>query len=783
LVAGFIQETVAFDIGAPLRISVTLPEMMPCVVCAIAGSVQNKQSHFPAARIAPNDTRIFFDGEMLQLTGRGVHVAAACLYLAVFAAQVFPQEQPVAVVLAGSGGSFLRSKAETSLNLYPGEVLFDGDSFRAQQGSVTVLHCPSGQVVDLPIGSVASVTRKQLKVSPRLASPARSVPVCRLPEMERTPRAESYHLGASLFAGESRPTAGPLVEPPRNEGEAIELLARLTRAQQEKRVVEAQAICDALLRYWADAAWLKPRLFVQGQGVAALSQPLSQGGPRTFAVVVGVSNYARLPADKQLRFAHRDALDFSEFLKSGRGGSLAPDVNLKVLVDRNATVAAVRNALNTVLKDKAGPNDTAILFVACHGASDNTGAYLMLYDTDPQNLAQTALSMEELRQLVAGQLARVKLVVAYVDACRSGRIAVIHKSLKGIERPDGILFGFTASEASESSYERADLGGGHGVFSWFLDQALNGEAKGNRGQTVTVDNVIQYVREKVREATGGRQNPDTFGTFDRQTMLADLRLPGPTPTLLASAASGPARARGLDEHERRVDLENRGQSVIVRYLDGEQNPVPRADFVDAAEAFAAARRQAPESVWLEAREDFCKGRVAVFDKQYESAIDLLERAIRLDPAGAVAYNALGIAYLERADNGRALAAFDDAISRAPQWAYAWHNRALAQTQTGDYSAAIRSYQHAIALAPTYLYLPYNLGVLYQTLNRRREAAAQYLKASSLDPNRAEPYNALGTLRAAEGKTAEAQRLFRKALQLNPGFQAAQHNLDELLAVH
>ena len=190
----------------------------------------------------------------------------------------------------------------------------------------------------------------------------------------------------------------------------------------------------------------------------------------------------------------------------------------------------------------------------------------------------------------------------------------------------------------------------------------------------------------------------------------------------------------------------------------------------------AATRLTPESLYLEGRKDFFRGRALLFTKNYPAAADLLEQSVRIDPGAAYGYNALGISYLEQADFRKAIPAFRDAAHRAPLWSYPLHNLALAYVESGDYRGAIRSYQQAMKITPQYSYLPYNLGLVYQRTNRRKEAEQSYRLAMSLAPDSAEPLNALGSLKSQEGKTAEAEKLYRDALAKNANLLAARHNL-------
>jgi tetratricopeptide (TPR) repeat protein len=237
-------------------------------------------------------------------------------------------------------------------------------------------------------------------------------------------------------------------------------------------------------------------------------------------------------------------------------------------------------------------------------------------------------------------------------------------------------------------------------------------------------------------------------------------------------------------NELRVALEDRAQEILLRYLTGDEIPQKQDDFALGAKYMDAARTLNQGSLFLEARQDFFRGRALLFDKtqpSYASAANLLEQAVRIDPNTAYSFNALGIAYLEQAQFDKALPAFRDAAKRAQHWSYPLHNAALASVEIGDYKSAIKYYQQAIKLTPQYSYLPYNLGLVYQRLNRTKDADSAYRAALKLAPNSAEPYNALGTLKAAQGKRAEAEQFYKDALTRNPKLYSARHNLALLLS--
>src|SRR5262249_32827719 len=108
---------------------------------------------------------------------------------------------------------------------------------------------------------------------------------------------------------------------------------------------------------------------------------------------------------------------------------------------------------------------------------------------------------------------------------------------------EGDLFGLLASRPKELSMEGPQFGGGHGSFSYFVMKGMEGAADSNRDGTVDADELIRYVTTQVPAATGNKQHPREFGTYDNAMRLSDLGKPGidlarRQVIYLASAGSG-----------------------------------------------------------------------------------------------------------------------------------------------------------------------------------------------------------------------------------------------------
>jgi tetratricopeptide (TPR) repeat protein len=594
-----------------------------------------------------------------------------------------------------------------------------------------------------------------------------------------------------------------------------------------------------------DAVWFKGKIFELSESLAdataAATAAATTAGGQAYALLIGVSKYQRLPEDQWLHFAASDATLFEKHVLSPRGGALPPE-NVVTLTDEKATTAALRNAFQTFLKGRATKKDTVLILIAGHGTVEtpgSKGAYILTHDSDPQDLAGTAMPMAEVQKLVDQELAKVGRVAVFVDVCRSGNIGSIKNTtvnavVEKLGEAEGEIMGIMASRPKELSFEGDQWGGGHGVFSYFLLKALEGAADKNNDGRVDVNELINYVQAEVPKATNDKQHPREFGNMDNAVTLSDITKPGipitrmhypilyvsggepaylaqaqPLPSTLApligrfddalekgrllpnsqdSAFAALTDLKGrlspeqyrTQENRLRVALEDRGQQVILRYLTGDQIPQTQKDFQEGGAYYQAAKLLTPESLFLEGQESFMRGRSLLFARDYGQAAGLLEDAVRIDPGGAHAYNALGITYLEQADYTRAIPAFRDASRRAPHWTYPLHNLALCYMETGDSALAIRTYQQAIRLTPQYSYLPYNLGLVYQRVNRRKDAEASYRRAIKISPALADAYNALGSLKASMGNRREAERLYKQSLETNPNLLPARHNLALLL---
>src|SRR5207244_1795285 len=98
-------------------------------------------------------------------------------------------------------------------------------------------------------------------------------------------------------------------------------------------------------------------------------------------------------------------------------------------------------------------------------------------DIDLHNIGATGYPMDELGSVMGGKI-RARSKILLTDACHSG--AITPEDTESLNHTLGelnkSLFSLTASRARERSFETPDLKGGHGVFTYYVVQGMEGAA-------------------------------------------------------------------------------------------------------------------------------------------------------------------------------------------------------------------------------------------------------------------------------------------------------------------
>lgn len=136
----------------------------------------------------------------------------------------------------------------------------------------------------------------------------------------------------------------------------------------------------------------------------------------SYALLIGIGNYRYL---NLLARTAADARDIGDVL-SAQG---IPTANLALLVDENASKAAISNQLDR-LAQSAAPEDAVVIFFSGHGAQVAgglaSGEYLCPVDARLDDPRGTMISSAEFT--AALQAIQARRLVVFLDACHAGGI-------------------------------------------------------------------------------------------------------------------------------------------------------------------------------------------------------------------------------------------------------------------------------------------------------------------------------------------------------------------------
>jgi hypothetical protein len=262
--------------------------------------------------------------------------------------------------------------------------------------------------------------------------------------------------------------------------------------------------------------------------------PVMEFRGRKFALIAGVSKF-RYPEGglTNLQYCDADATSIFRFLQTPAGGNFSTD-DMLLLTNGQVTLARLREALSSFVSH-AGPEDLLLIFLATHGSPDPYAPeklYFLVHDSHVDRMPETALAMQDF-QLLLQKNARVRRLVLLVDACHSAGLTGSQGEMtRGVAnnllnlyverllyREEGRAF-ISSCDVNESSREHARWGGGHGVFTHFLLEGMEGKADSNFDHLVTVGELFRFVRQKVRFETQFRQNPRVLAGTNESLALA-----------------------------------------------------------------------------------------------------------------------------------------------------------------------------------------------------------------------------------------------------------------------
>lgn len=247
----------------------------------------------------------------------------------------------------------------------------------------------------------------------------------------------------------------------------------------------------------------------------------------TYAIIIGISKYKSVTP---LEYADRDAQAFENFLLSGAGGKI-PAANIEAFLNDQATRTNVGDAISEIAR-KTRAGDRVYFFFAGHGDMEDLtqveNGLLLLYNSPNGNyfgMNDDVLEILELKRYLSPLSERGVEMIFIVDACHAGNLK---GGIQGIEQTASALaaswgkeYKILSCQPNQLSLEGSEWGGGRGLFSFELEEGMEGLADMNNDGIVSMYELQSYIQSNVAKYSEGKQIPLITGDLSKPFIKVD----------------------------------------------------------------------------------------------------------------------------------------------------------------------------------------------------------------------------------------------------------------------
>ncbi len=500
-------------------------------------------------------------------------------------------------------------------------------------------------------------------------------------------------------------------------------------------------------------------------------------GGNTYAIIIGISDYKLVP---DLQFAHRDARSFEDFLISEAGGSV-PRENIETFVNESATRNNVGDAISVIAR-KAKSGDRVWFFFAGHGDMEDLtqieNGLLLLHNSPHGNyfgMNDDVLEIIDLKRYLSPLSQRGVEMIFIVDACHSGNlnggVQGVQQTATALASSWGREYKILSCQPNQLSLESAEWGGGRGLFSLQLEEAVKGLADSDGNGKITMFELQGYIQANVAKYSEYKQIPFITGDLSKSffkvnpaTLAALKKEKEQSYPHLASAGFKGSEDKYLDS------LPSAGKKLFVSFTKNinEKKLVWPADS-NALYDFKLFRQQFPENPLVSSMR---RNLAAALNARFDSIVAPLLR-------GQTSYSTRDECYYAATEldsclhllgeqhymysNLKARKLYMEAMS------YTWGLRETDYTSGWQPSVkeALRLLELSALLEPNASYTHMALGQHYYYLYDYQKANQAFEKYLELRPYDEYAKNALAIMYTRLGQHDKAEVLLRNQLQKTP----------------
>ncbi|HEY3312829.1 MAG TPA: caspase family protein [Anaerolineales bacterium] len=364
-----------------------------------------------------------------------------------------------------------------------------------------------------------------------------------------------------------------------------------------------------------------------------------------YALIIGNTDYTD-PGLAQLAAPGKDAEDFARVLRDKEIGAF-DEVNVLL----NQPEYTVRESIDDFFNQKK-PDDLLVLYFSGHGVRDELGSlYLAVKNTNRNKLRATGIKSDYIREAMDQSRSRRQVLI--LDCCNSGAFAQGTKGATGVSIGTASAFegGYgriilTASDSTQFAWEGDKVIGetDNSLFTHYLVEGLEGAADSDGDGRITVDELYDYVYDKVKSATP-KQTPSKFSSKQqgeivlRQSMRLEDIKSVPLPAALFDSIENPfadIRLGAVQQLSKLLNGKNLGLALSAREaLEGIAKNDDSRQVSNAATQALESVRRAAEPVAPKESEVISPPAAQPLSPIQEPVRETARETAQLEPGGAI----------------------------------------------------------------------------------------------------------------------------------------------------
>lgn len=159
-------------------------------------------------------------------------------------------------------------------------------------------------------------------------------------------------------------------------------------------------------------------------------------------------------------------------------------------------------------------------------------------------------------------------------------------------------------------------------------------------------------------------------------------------------------------------------------------------------------------------------------KQPDDALSKFEQATNINPDNFEAWFCCGNIYLKLKEYKAAIECYKKSIRNKNDFFESWYNKGLALKNIGEDDQALKCFEQVIKINPRHYQAFYRKANILSEIDFNEDAIADYNRAVKINPNYVDAWNNRGIVYRKIGQLKKAIKSYNRAIHINPKYYEA-----------